>query len=48
MPMTALEVLRFWFEAIEPKQRFKKDSKFDTLIRDRFGSTHELAKQGLL
>ena len=46
--MTALEVLRFWFEEIEPKQRFKKDSKFDALIRDRFGSTHELAKQGLL
>ena len=46
--MTASEVFRFWFEEIEPKQRFIKDSKFDALIRDHFGSTHGLAKQGLL
>lgn len=46
--MSALEVIRFWFEESEPKQRFQKDAEFDALIRDRFGSTHALAAQGLL
>jgi uncharacterized protein (DUF924 family) len=46
--MSALEVIRFWFEEIEPRQRFKKDSGFDALIRDRFVTLHDLAKQGLL
>lgn len=46
--MSTLEVMRFWFEEIEPRQRFKKDVEFDALIRERFGPTHDLAKQGLL
>jgi uncharacterized protein (DUF924 family) len=46
--MTAMEVFCFWFKEVEPKQSFKKYSKFDALIRDRLGSTHKLAKQGLL
>ena len=46
--MAAIEVFRFWFEEVDPKQRVKKYSKFDALIRDRLGSTHKLAKQGLL
>jgi len=48
MTVSATEVIHFWFEEIEPAQRFKKDSAFDALIRDRFSTTHSLAKQGLL
>ncbi|MGH1370791.1 MAG: DUF924 family protein [Cellvibrionaceae bacterium] len=31
------EVLKFWFDELEPKQHFIKDSELDTHIRDRFG-----------
>ena len=46
--MPAQDVIKFWFEEIEPKQRFKKDPEFDALIRDRFGKTHDCARKGLL
>ncbi len=46
--MSATEVIQFWFEEIEPKQRFVKDLEFDELIRDRFGETYERATEGLL
>ena len=46
--MSAKEVIKFWFDEIEPKQRFKKDPEFDALISDRFAQTHEHARQGLL
>lgn len=46
--MSATEVIQFWFEDIEPKQRFVKDLEFDALIRDRFGDAHQRAQQGLL
>jgi len=46
--MSARDVIQFWFEEIEPRQRFKKDPEFDALIRERFGETHEQAAQGLL
>ena len=46
--MSARDVIQFWFEEIEPRQRFKKDPEFDALIRERFGETHEQATQGLL
>lgn len=46
--MSACEVIKFWFEEIEPKQRFMKDLEFDQLIRDRFGEVHARANQGLL
>lgn len=46
--MSATDVIRFWFEEIEPKQRFVKDPKFDELLRSKFGDTHRLAAQGLL
>ncbi len=48
MTVSATDVIRFWFEEIEPAQRFKKDSEFDELIRERFKQTHKLASQGLL
>lgn len=46
--MSATEVIKFWFEDIEPKQRFLKDAAFDELIRSRFGALHERARTGLL
>ena len=46
--MSAKEVIQFWFEDIEPKQRFVKDLEFDELIRTNFAQTHSLAHQGLL
>lgn len=45
---TAEEVLRFWFEEIEPEQQFKKDPAFDALIRERFGETYTAAASGAL
>lgn len=48
LPVSACEVIKFWFEEIEPKQRFKKDLEFDQLIKDRFGEVHARANTGLL
>jgi len=42
------EVIQFWFEEIEPKQRFKKDPEFDELIKSRFRKLHRMATKGLL
>ncbi len=46
--MSATEVIKFWFEDIEPKQRFTKDPDFDELIRRKFANTHARAADGLL
>ncbi len=46
--MSATEVIQFWFEEIEPKQRFIKDLELDERIRSRFGEVHQRAQQGLL
>lgn len=46
--MSATEVIKFWFEEIEPKQRFVKDKEFDEVIRARFSKTHKKASRGLL
>lgn len=46
--MAAQDVIQFWFEEIEPKQRFKKDLEFDALIRERFGDVHRQAAAGEL
>ena len=46
--MSATEVIHFWFEELEPKQRFKKDPELDRLIGERFGEVHRRARQGLL
>ena len=45
--MAATEIIQFWFEDIEPKQRLK-DFEFDELLRVKFGDVHRLASQGLL
>lgn len=42
------EVLRFWFEEINPKQQFVKDPEFDRLVGERFGALHAKAAAGEL
>ena len=37
------DVLRFWFEEIEPACWWKKDAAFDAGIRNRFADTHAAA-----
>ena len=34
------EILKFWFEEIEPKQWWVKDTELDRLIIDRFSEVH--------
>ncbi|TQV73689.1 DUF924 domain-containing protein [Aliikangiella marina] len=34
------DVIRFWFEEIEPASWFKKDRNFDQIIRERFLETY--------
>jgi len=46
--LSATEVIQFWFDDIEPKQRFTKDSEFDLLIRSKFGTTLTRARQSML
>ncbi|MEL7499003.1 MAG: DUF924 family protein [Planctomycetota bacterium] len=43
--MDSEEVLKFWFEEIEPAQHWKKDQEFDQLVRDRFAEVHTAAKR---
>jgi uncharacterized protein (DUF924 family) len=38
-----LEILKFWFEEIKPKQWWVKDSALDQLILDRFAGVHARA-----
>jgi len=46
--VSATDVIQFWFDEIEPAQRFKKDLEFDSLIRTRFLDLHKRASKGLL
>lgn len=45
---TAEEVLHFWFETLESRQWWVKDSQLDGLIRTRFGALHTAAAQAEL
>ncbi|QYK12231.1 DUF924 domain-containing protein [Shewanella rhizosphaerae] len=42
------EIIRFWFEEIEPKAWFVKDLAFDKVLQTRFGELLTQAKQGEL
>mgnify|MGYP003624128767 CR=1 FL=1 len=42
------DVLDFWFNDIEPKQWFQKDTVFDNKIKEQFGILHQQAIQGEL
>tara|TARA_B100002003_G_scaffold251734_1_gene297061 strand:+ start:215 stop:760 length:546 start_codon:yes stop_codon:yes gene_type:complete len=46
--LSAKNIIQFWFEECEPKQRFSKDANFDELIRSRFIKLHKKARKGLL
>jgi len=37
------EVLKFWFEEIEPASWWEKDESFDALLIERFSSIHTMA-----
>ena len=37
------EILKFWFEDIEPKMHYTKDEAFDALLREKFGDIHTRA-----
>ncbi len=42
-------VIQFWFEEIEPKQWWCKDTSFDRQIAERFGEIHaQAATEGLI
>ncbi len=44
---TKQEVLKFWFDEIEPVQWFQKNDSFDQEISDRFMLTYDMAKKDL-
>ena len=48
MTLSYNDVIQFWFEEIDPKQRWIKDPKFDALIAQRFGDLYEKAAKGEL
>ena len=45
MSVSPREVLKFWFEEIDAKQRFTKDPEFDRLVTERFGDVLKAAAQ---
>lgn len=42
------DVIKFWFEEIEPSQWWQKDKQFDREIAARFGRLHDAAVKGEL
>jgi len=42
------KILNFWFEETSAEQKFKKDLKFDQVIKDKFFNDYELASQNKL
>lgn len=39
------DILNFWFQEIDSKRHWVKDSEFDALIRKRFSSVHQAASE---
>ena len=48
LPEACVEVLKFWFEEIEPAQWWRKDEAFDRMIVERFAALHRSAVAGEL
>ena len=46
--MESAEIIEFWFEEIEPKMHWVKDTNFDQLIKERFFKIHKAASLGEL
>ncbi len=44
--MQAKDILDFWFHELSDRQRFAKDEKLDSTIRQRFGAIHRAAVLG--
>ncbi len=44
---TKQEIIHFWFEETQPQQWFQKSPDFDALVRNRFSTIYEMAKDGL-
>jgi uncharacterized protein (DUF924 family) len=47
LPAEAREILRFWFDELEPEQWWKRDDAVDAVIRDRFLDVHERLAAGV-
>jgi uncharacterized protein (DUF924 family) len=47
-PVAPETVNRFWFEELAPRDWFRKSTKLDRQIAERFGAIHEAAAQGEL
>ena len=43
-----VDLLQFWFEAIEPAAHWRKDPAFDAELKTRFGAAHSAAAAGEL
>lgn len=48
MAFVCSEILKFWFEELEPLQWFQKDLDFDLMIRKRFDAVYQAAKNNEL
>jgi len=48
MSLEIKKILDFWFVETSDEKKFKKDLKFDKVIKDRFSSNYELAIQNKL
>lgn len=44
---TRQEIVHFWFEETEPRLWFQRSDEFDSIIKDRFAMTYNMAKDGL-
>ncbi len=44
---TKHEIVHFWFEETDPRLWFQRSEQFDATIRERFGMTYEMARDGL-
>lgn len=41
------EIIHFWFEETQPQLWFQQNDDFAAILRDRFGVTYDMAKDGL-
>ena len=46
--MNEKDILKFWFEELDPKDQFSADEKVDAMIRERYGGLHVKATKNEL
>lgn len=44
---TRQEIIHFWFSETEPRLWFQRSVEFDSIIKDRFAMTYNMARDGL-